>query len=279
MSTPGIATVPIARGHDAPGHDDRKPGTAAGPPVTVVDWLMLVLAVVSVAAVVWVTFWDVSQVWYDRVVTADYVVCAVFAVEFVWRWRRSGLGWKFPLMYWYELLGMIPLGIAASPAFRSLRLLRVVLIVLRLMRAADRAFGDRVSAYVVGRFSSAIVNAIRKPITVAVLDEVIAVIQTGNYTRHISSAIEENRAEIDTLIIDLIRQDQAAGKLRYLPFHDDVVRLVADTVLRLVDEGLADPRVHEIISDAIRESAKELRENIGAEAHTAIKRDQERFGK
>ena len=274
MSSTGIATVPTD-----PAHDDRKPGTAAGPPVTVVDWLMLALAIVSVAAAVWVTFWDVSQVWYDRVVAADYVVCAVFAIEFVWRWTRSGLGWKFPLLYWYELLGMIPLGVAASPAFRGLRLLRIVLILLRLMRAADRAFGDRVSAYVVGRFSGAIVNAIRKPITVAVLDEVIAVIQTGNYTRHISSAIEENRAEIDTLIVDLIRQDQATGKLRYLPFHDDVVRLVADTVLRLVDEGLADPRVHEIISDAIRESAKELRENVGSDQHAAVKRDQERFGK
>ncbi|MEU0313414.1 ion transporter [Nocardioides sp. NPDC006273] len=259
--------------------DTRRPGRPSAPPVTIVDWLMLVLAIVSVAAVVWVSFWEVSQVWYDRVVFADYIVCGIFAAEFVWRWTRSGLGWKFPLLYWYELLGMIPLGVAASPAFRSLRLLRIFLIVFRLMRAADRAFGDRVSAYVVGRFSGAIVNAIRKPITVAVLDEVIAVIQTGNYTRHISSAIEENRAEIDTLIIDLIRQDQAAGKLRYLPFHDDVVRLVADTVLRLVDEGLADPRVHEIISDAIRESAKELRENIGSAEHAAVRRDQERFGK
>ncbi|MFI5627145.1 ion transporter [Nocardioides sp. NPDC051685] len=274
MSSPGIATVPTR-----PARDGRETGTAAGPPVTVVDWLMLALAIASVAAVVWVTFWDVSQTWYDRVVIADYIVCGIFAIEFLVRWLRSGLGWKFPLIYWYELLGMIPLGLAASPAFRSFRLLRIVLILLRLMRAADRAFGDRVSAYVVGRFSGAIVNAIRKPITVAVLDEVIAVIQTGNYTRHISSAIEENRAEIDTLIIDLIRQDQAVGKLRYLPFHDDVVRLVADTVLRLVDEGLADPRVHEIISDAIRESAKELRENIGSEEYAAVKRDQERFGK
>lgn len=254
-------------------HDDRRPGAAPTPPVTAVDWFMLALAVVSVAAALWVTFWDVPQVWFDRVVAADYVVCAIFAIEFVWRWTRSGLGWKFPLLYWYELLGMIPLGVAASPAFRSLRLLRVVVIIVRLMRAADRAFGDRISAYVVGKFTGAIVNAIRKPITVAVLDEVIAVIQTGNYTRHISSAIEENRAEIDTLIIDLIRQDHTTGKLKYLPFHDDIVRLVADTVLRLVDEGLADPRVHEIISDAIRESAKELRENVGSAEHAAVKRE------
>jgi len=271
--------VPVMSSTGTDRHDDRRPGAVPTPPVTLIDWLMLVLAIASVAAAVWVTFWDVSQVWYDRVIIADYIVCGIFAIEFLVRWLRSGLGWKFPMVYWYELLGMIPLGVVASPAFRGLRLLRIVLILMRLARAADRAFGDRISAYVVGRFSSTIVNAIRKPITVAVLDEVIAVIQTGNYTRHISSAIEENRAEIDTLIIDLIRQDHATGKLRYLPFHDDVVRLVADTVLRLVDEGLADPRVHEIISDAIRESAKELRENIGSDEHTAVKRDQERFGK
>jgi voltage-gated potassium channel len=271
MSSTGIATVPTR-----PARDDREPGTAAGPPVTVVDWLMLVLAIISVALLVWITFWDVPQPWERRVIIADYVICGIFFVEFCFRWSRSGLGWKFLALYWYEILGMIPL---SDPAFRAFRLLRVVVIFVRLMRAADRAFGDRVSAYVVGRFSGSIVDAIRKPITVAVLDEVIAVIQTGNYTRHISSAIEENRAEIDTLIIDLIRQDQAAGKLRYLPFHDDVVRLVADTVLRLVDQGLADPRVHEIISDAIRESAKELRENIGSDHHSAVKLDQERFGK
>ncbi|SDK71818.1 hypothetical protein SAMN05428985_105435 [Nocardioides sp. YR527] len=257
-------------------HDDREPGAPATPPVTLVDWLMLALAIISVVLLVWITFWDVPGVWEERVVIADYVICGIFFVEFCVRWVRSGLGWKFLALYWYEILGMIPL---SDPAFRAFRLLRVVVIFVRLMRVADRTFGDRITAYVVGRFSGAIVNAIRTPITVAVLDEVIAVIQTGNYTRHISTAIEENRAEIDALIIDLIRQDQATGKLRYLPFHDDVVRLVADTVLRLVEEGLADTRVHEIISDAIRESAVELRENIGSEAHAAVKRDKERFGK
>ncbi|MFD7077267.1 ion transporter [Nocardioides sp. NPDC059952] len=257
-------------------HDEREPGAASSPPVTLVDWLMLALAIISVGLLVWVTFWDVPPPWEERVIVADYVICGIFFVEFCARWVRSGLGWKFLGLYWYEIIGMIPL---SNPAFRAFRLLRVVVIFARLMRVADRAFGDRISAYVVGRFSGSIVDAIRTPITVAVLDEVIAVIQTGNYTRHISTAMEENRAEIDALIIDLIRQDQATGKLRYLPFHDDVVRLVADTVLRLVEDGLADPRVHEIISDAIRESAKELRENVGSDAHAAVKQDKERFGK
>lgn len=223
---------------------------------------MLLLAVVSVALLSWVTFWDVSDEWTDRVVTADIVVCGIFAVEFAWRWRRSGRGWGFLGSYWYEVVGMVPL---AHPAFRGFRLLRIVVVLARLGRAADRAFGDRVTAYAVGRFADTIVDVIRKPVTVAVLDEVIAVIQTGNYTRNISAAIQENRAELDALVLELIKQDQTAGKLRYVPFHDDIVRLVADTVFRVTQAALADPRVQELISDAIRVSADELRANVRAD--------------
>lgn len=253
----------------------RKQGRPAAPPTTLVDWLMLLLAVVSVVLLTWVTFWDVDPDVHDRVVTADYVICAIFAVEFVVRWRRSRMGARFLRTYWYEILGMIPL---SHPAFRGFRLIRIVIILVRLGRAADRAIGDRATAYVVGRFADTIVGVIRRPVTVAVLDEVIAVIQTGNYTRHIASAIDENRAELDALVLDLIRQDQTTGRLKFVPFHDDVVRLVADTVFRIAEGALDDPRVHELISDAIRESATELRANVRARMHEDVKLDSEKVG-
>ena len=60
--------------------------------------------------------------------------CGIFAVEFVWRWRRSGMGWRFLRSYWYEVLGMVPL---SDPAFRSFRLLRIVIILARLGREDD----------------------------------------------------------------------------------------------------------------------------------------------
>ncbi|TWG90672.1 hypothetical protein L615_008900000040 [Nocardioides sp. J9] len=246
----------------------RRVGRPSAPPVTVVDWLMLLLAVVSVALLVWITFWEVSPDVERRVVRADYAICGVFALEFVWRWRRSRLGWRFLRSYWYEVIGMVPL---SDPAFRSFRLLRIVVIVARLGRAADRAYGDRAAAYLAGRFADTIVDIIRRPVTVAVLDEVIAVVQTGNYAEHVSAAIEQNRAELDALIVELIREDQAAGRLRFVPFHDEIVRLVSDTVFRIMQEGLADPRVHELISDAIRESAVQLRANVRARMHEEVR--------
>ena len=76
-------------------------------------------------------------------VLAAYVICAIFAVEFAWRWRRSGLGKRFLPPYWHE-------------------------------------------------------------------------------------------------IVELIRQDQATGRLRFVPSHDDIVRLVSDTIFRILHQGLAE---------------------------------------
>lgn len=268
----GVAPVEAAdvgpgAGEEFGSGPQRALGKPAAPPVTVVDWFMLVLAIVSVGLLVWIWFFDVPQETADRVLLADTVICGVFFVEFCWRWRRSRMGLRFPVVYWYELVGMIP---AAVPLpghegwARVFRLLRIAVVLSRLARAADRAFGDRATAYVVGRFSGALVGAIRKPVTIAVLDEVIAVVQTGNYATHVAAAIEENRAELDALIVDLIRQDSTTKKFRYVPFHDEIVRMVSDTVFRIVNGALADPRVHELISDAIRVSAIDLRANVRA---------------
>ncbi|MDT0203284.1 ion transporter [Nocardioides sp. AE5] len=229
------------------------------PPVGVADWTMLAIAIISVALLVWITFWDVEPATERRVILADYAICALFAVEFCWRWGRSGDGWKFPLKYWYEVLGMIPI---SHPAFRAFRLLRIVIVLARLGRAADRAFGDRVTAAIVKQGTETIVEVIKRPVTIAVIDEVAAVLQTGNYTSNIARALEENRAELDAMVLELVRKDAQVGRLKFLPFHDDVVRLVSDTVFRLVFEMLSDPRTDELISDALRENIDQMRASV-----------------
>lgn len=239
----------------------RKPGKPAAPPTAFTDWVMLLLAIVSVVMLFWITFWSVEPRWERRVILADYIVCGIFAVEFLWRWRRSRMGWRFLRSYWYEIIGMIPL---SHPAFRSFRLIRVVVILARLGRAIDRAFGDKATAYVVGRFADTIVSVIRKPVTVAVLDEVIAVVQSGKYADHVAAALERNRDDLDQLVVDLIRENQRTGRLKFVPFHDDVVRLVSDTVVGIVRDGLQDDRTHTLIADAINDAAVQLRASVDA---------------
>ncbi|MEU7633503.1 ion transporter [Nocardia sp. NPDC049220] len=229
------------------------------PPALWTDFLMLTLAVVSVVLVAWITFFPVSGHTHRVIVLVDSTVCAVFAAEFLWRWRRAGWPWTFPFVYWYEVLGMIPV---TSPFFRGFRLLRILVIVVRLARVADRAFGDRVTAAVVNRFVSTIVDTIRRPMTIAVMDEVADVLRTGHYTRNIAAALEENRAELDEMILELIKKDPQAGRVRYVPFHDEIIRLIADTTFRIVFQVLDDPRTDELVSDMLRENIDQIRDAV-----------------
>ncbi|MBF6333403.1 ion transporter [Nocardia transvalensis] len=226
------------------------------PPALWTDFVMLALAVASVVLLVWITFFPVGPTAMRWIVIADYTICAVFAAEFLWRWRRSDWSWSFPFVYWYEVLGMIPV---TSPFFRGFRLLRMVVIIVRLARVADRAFGDRVTAAVLNRSIGTVVETIKRPVTMAVLEEVAQVLRTGHYTRNIAAALEENRDELDAMIVELIKNDPQMGRVRYLPFHEDVIRGIANTSFRILFQALADPRIDELIGDVLRENVNQMR--------------------
>ncbi|AYF73078.1 ion transporter [Nocardia yunnanensis] len=234
------------------------------PPVLWMDFVMLALAIVSVVLVAWVTFFPVAAHTYRTIRVVDYTICGVFLAEFLWRWRREGWSWTFPFVYWYEVLGMIPV---TSPFFRGFRLLRIVVIAVRLGRVADRAFGDRITAAVVNRSIGAIVDAVKRPVTMAVLEEVAQVLRTGQYTRNIAGALEENRSEIDRMILEIIRQDPQLGRVRYLPFHEDIIRGIADASFRVVFQVLADPRTDELVADVLRENVNQMREAVRQGVH------------
>ncbi len=59
--------------------------------VSAVDWLMLVLALVSVGLLVYVEFVPHTAETAHTVFLVDTGICAVFLVEFLFRWRaRAG---------------------------------------------------------------------------------------------------------------------------------------------------------------------------------------------
>lgn len=234
------------------------------PPTRVVEWVMLLLAVVSVALLLWVTIWDVDDATATWVFRIDTAICGIFAIEFGIRWYRDRGGWKYPFRYWYEVLGMIPL---AHPELRAFRLIRIVVVLARLGRATDRAFGDRITAALIDRFMDTIVRVIKRPVTIAVVDEVIAVLRTGHYTANIARALAENEPEVKAMVLEKVKRDPVTSRLRYVPFHDDIVELVADTTFRIVFQVLADPRTDEMVTDILEENTDQIRDAVRSRAH------------
>ncbi|MHA7834948.1 MAG: ion transporter [Algiphilus sp.] len=230
--------------------------------VRMVDWIMLVLAFVSVVVLSWATFGDVSPEVLRWIIISDFVVCGIFLIEFLFRWREAGWPLNFPLRRWYEVLGMIPV---ADPALRGLRLLRVVRVIIllsRLGRAADRALGEEFVYRLVRRFSNIIIGVIKRPITIAVIGEVADVLKKGHYTQNVARALEQNHQTLVDTILDQIAADSRTAYLQRLPFYRDIARVSADTSLSVVLQILQDPRTDELVADILRENLDQIREAI-----------------
>ncbi len=114
------------------------------------------------------------------------------------------------------------------------------------------------------------VELIKRPLTIVVLDEVAAVIQTGHYTRNISDALVENHDELKTLVAEKVRADPNARLVKKLPGYDTIVAEVSETTLRVIIDMLADPRMDELISDLLRNNLQQIKLAVRERQHESI---------
>jgi hypothetical protein len=115
---------------------------------------------------------------------------------------------------------------------------------------------------IINRISDRIVDVVKRPITVMVLDEVIDVIRTGQYTRNISDAIVENEDELKRLVAEKIREDGGIGVIGHLPGYDRVVTQLSESVLHVLIGMLADPRMDEFVADLLRNNLEQIQEAV-----------------
>lgn len=115
-----------------------------------------------------------------------------------------------------------------------------------------------------------LLGLIKRPLTIVVLDEVAAVIQTGKYTKNISDALLENHDELKALVAEKVRQDPNARLVSKLPGYERVVSEASETVLRVMIEMLSDPRMDELVADLLRNNLEQIRRAVRAKDHEAI---------
>ncbi len=115
-----------------------------------------------------------------------------------------------------------------------------------------------------------LLGLIKRPLTIVVLDEVAAVIQTGHYTKNISDALLENHDELKALVAEKVRQDPNARLVSRLPGYERVVSEASETVLRVLIEMLSDPRMDELVADLLRNNLEQIRSAVREKDHEAI---------
>lgn len=227
-----------------------------------VDWLMLVLALVSIGLLAYETWGPVTPEQRQQIFLADYVIIAIFAIEFTFRWVKDERPKTFPLRYWYEVLGMVPVHTPAIRGFRLFRVIRIAVIVSRFGRAADRAFGEGFTRRMLVRFKAVIVETVGDAITVKVLDETLAVLQKGEYTRNLADAMEKHGDEMMAIIAEKVKQDPEVGAVRHLPFFDTLVTTSSKVTQRILIDLLRDPRMDQMVKDIIQHNVQQIRGEV-----------------
>lgn len=149
-------------------------------------------------------------------------------------------------------------GISVTAAALGALLVRVG---MRRPAVVERASGLAESA----------LGLVKRPLTIVVLDEVAAVIQTGHYTRNISDALKENHDELKALVAEKVRQDPNVRLVGKLPGYDTVIGEVTETTLRVLIEMLDDPRTDELISDLLRNNLTQIKQAVRADAHARVR--------
>jgi voltage-gated potassium channel len=223
------------------------------------DYVMLAFALVSVGVLGDVVL---SPPGYSTGIVLFWVdvgISAVFVLDFFWRWRKRGWAAAFLARNWYEAFAAIPV---AHPALYSHHIITVVLLLVRIGRAVDRAIGEQFFYRLVDRLSDPLVHAIKKPVTVAVLDEVVKVLETGNYPENLARSLTDNRQELRAIISEKLSEDRQLSKLKLLPFHEEIVHSVVDTSFRVVLEVLRDPRIDDFFAAVVRDNREQIRRAV-----------------
>ena len=124
--------------------------------------------------------------------------------------------------------------------------------------------------HLLNRLRDRIVALVKRPITIMVLDEVAAVIQTGHYTQNISNALLENHDELKTLVAEKVKADPNVRLVGRLPGYDTVVSETTEMVMRVLIDMLGDPRMDELVSDLLRNNLQQIKRAVRDRDHEGV---------
>lgn len=230
--------------------------------VTVVDWIMLALALLSIAMLTYETWGDPTPEQTRQIIIGDLVIVGIFAIEFSIRWAKDPKPKTFPLRQWYELLGMIPIAHPAVRGFRLFRVVRIVVLLSRFGRAADRAMGEEFTYRLVAKFKGIFVELLSDAITVRILDRTMDVLQKGRYTQNMADAIEQRGDEVLEIIVEKVQQDPKVGRIRHMPFFEDVVATSSRVTQRILVDLLRDERMEQMVKQIIAQNVEQIRAEV-----------------
>ncbi len=217
----------------------------------------------------------------DRGWLVDLPFLLIFTIELGVRWllavrRRTYPRWFFfPIFYWYDLLGIVPL-----PQFRLFRLFRIASIYMRLYRSERSTVGSDPLSRTVKYFANIINEEISDMVSLRILNESQEEIRGGTHRRIIRAVLEPRREtlarELTVRVRDVLASTEVRAKvrafldanlesavenaeaLRRVPLPKSVVRPLIETVGAMIFDTIVQTLAGTLDTDEGRELFQDL---------------------
>ena len=259
-------TAPAAPGGAAPAAARRADDGPPGERVTWVDWVMLALAVLTLSALIaeqtFSSFFQAHPELRRWLIIFDTSVCGVFLLEFLARMRKAPDRLGYVKSRWYEILGMVPISHPFFRAFRFLRILRILVLTSRFVRATNRTFGEMAFEATVGRFRDNLVDLIGDAITLRSLDVIEPPLVRSRFADRVGEAMEERRPEIRAMVRDAMHRVPGGRGLMRMGVFQKMVQAAETAAVDAVIDTLKSDELNQIVQDATRNILEEMREKI-----------------
>jgi voltage-gated potassium channel len=237
---------------------------------TLLDWLMIALALASVVVLVALEafgFLLVDQpeirLW---IIYADVAICGVFFLEFAVQFLRSRDRRRMLRSRWYELIGMIPISHPLLRGFRLFRIVRVVVVTGRLKRGVRRTFGDAAVDSFLRRYRDAIVRSVEDQIMLHSLDVVEPALVNSRLPASIADALEARRGDLTATVHQSLEKIPIVRRLLKLNLSQDLLRAVEDVVIETVVTSLRSDEVNRVVQESLHRGVAEIRRAVKEKA-------------
>jgi hypothetical protein len=237
-----------------------------------IDAFVLLLALASVALVLVQALTDPTPDVERRIRWAEYGLIALFALEFLFALARHEHRVAYAVRNWYEVLALVPVTSGPVLAWSWYPAIAVAVVLARFGRVVDRLFGDEAFYRIVARTREVVVESVADAVTLRVLDQTLAVLQKGEYTRNLADALETHGDDMMAIITEKVKKDPEVGAVRHLPFFDSLVATSAKVTQRILIDLLRDPRMDQMVKDIIRLNVEQIRADVAKREATLTAR-------
>lgn len=265
MSDVTVRKPLLLEGAVAPPPEPPRPRPPVVERISWVDYLLVGLAILSLVLViaqeVIPSYWP-SEVWIlPWLIVADTAMCGVFAIEFLVRMRRQPSKWAYVKGRWYDVLGMIPVSHPFFRGFRLLRILRIVVITSRFVRATNRSFGEMLVEGTVRRFRDTVIDVIGGALVVRSVGMVQPWLVRARFAERVGAALEERRGDVHRMVRESMTR-LPGGRLTSLPPLRGVIERAELAAVQAVIDVLKSDELNRVVQQSTQNVLEELRQSI-----------------